>query len=466
MPLLRWAMRRRPLLIAIVAIALIAAAPLARVQPSRPAPCTALTHAVVVNPAAESIRDATVVVCGDTIQTVSLDSHSTPATARILDERGRFLVPGLWDMHVHLDQVDDNAGTALVAAGVTTVRDVGSPFPIIRRWRERTASGQLIAPHIRAAGAMFESPRFVGLVERLAARMPQNEGSALRALMRDRTVVDDAGSIEDDVAALAANGAEFIKVRNVEQPEWMYLFAAAAKHHGLPLAAHVIPGVDLARASAEGVRSFEHYDYRDAFRGTTATDDHTTLADALKRNGTVLVPTLVTRQRFKHPPDEAARILIDRRAMQSAGVSARMLQLWKMKLALADLDPTPDWLERWTAGVAFLRSAHHRGVTILAGTDLGVQFVYPGTSLIDELEMFAHNLEMTPAESLAAATIEPARWFGLEQSVGIIAPERQADIVVLGSDPLARIENLRDVRGVMLGGVYYEASELRRLLNR
>ena len=450
-----------PLRVGITTVVLMVGVALATIGAQRPSACTAFIHATVVNPAAKPLPNATVIVCRDTIDAVADAGVGLPADARVIDARRLFLIPGLWDMHVHLDQIDEAAGPALVAAGVTSVRDAGSSFAVIRRWRERSAAGRLIAPHIKAAGTIFESPRFLTLLDRLARGLSPADRALLDGVTRDRTAVSDESSIDTGVAAVADGGADFIKVRNVERPEWLSRFAAAAKRRGLPLAAHVLPGVDLARASSDGVRSFEHYDYSSSVDAVADTAAGAALADTFTRNRTALVPTLITRESAAHPADEIQRLLQDGRALAS-GVSPRLLDLWRMKLALARLDPTPAAERRWQAGAAFVRMARRRGVTILAGTDLAVPFVYPGKGLIDELQLFVHQLNMSPADALAAATIEPARWFGIDATVGTIEPGRRADLVVLASNPLARIENLRDVRGVMLGGAYYPATELRR----
>src|SRR5262245_25256146 len=136
-----------PLRAGITTVVLMIGVALATIGAQRPSACTAFIHATVVNPSARPLPNATVIVCRDTIDAVADAGVHVPADARVIDARRLFLIPGLWDMHVHLDQLDDAAGPALVAAGVTSVRDAGSSFAVVRRWRERSAAGRLIAPH-------------------------------------------------------------------------------------------------------------------------------------------------------------------------------------------------------------------------------------------------------------------------------------------------------------------------------
>jgi imidazolonepropionase-like amidohydrolase len=223
--------------------------------------CTAFTDATVINPEADAARNVTVVACGERIESLGAAARtSVPGGTRLIDARGAFVIPGLWDMHVHLDQAGEAAGPLLVSYGVTSVRDVGSPFSAVSRWRERLASGALVAPRIHAAGVIFESPRFMQLVDRLGRMLPTAEAAPLADLMRRRIAIADVADIAREIEAARARGAMFVKVRNVQSPELLYAFAASARRAGLPLAAHVIAGVDLAKAAENGVRSFEHYE--------------------------------------------------------------------------------------------------------------------------------------------------------------------------------------------------------------
>jgi imidazolonepropionase-like amidohydrolase len=442
------------------------ATPAVRIAGSSPA-CTAFAHATLINPQSTVARDATVVACGERIESVGDATHVVISKeSQIIDARGAFLIPGLWDMHAHLDQAGDSVGAALLSYGITSVRDVGSPLEKVRQWRNRTASGAMAAPRIKAAGVIFESPRFLELIDWVAARMPRAEADMLRARMRDRKAVSSVEEIERAMASLAADGVDLVKVRNVQSPELLYAFAAAAKRHRLPVAAHVLKGVDLARASADGVRSFEHYDqFFDWTSHPPSVAEQLALAQTFAKNRTAIVPTLVTRTWRRFSADDARRMLDDPRraaAMRSAGISADVLAMWRTNIEVSRLDPPLNWQTAWIASARFFKLAHRNGVDILPGTDLGVPFLYPGASLIEELEIFVDDIGLTPDEALASATVGAAQWFGVDDDLGTIAPGKLADVVLLQSNPLTHIGNLRSVIGVMAGGRYYRRSELQQ----
>jgi imidazolonepropionase-like amidohydrolase len=429
--------------------------------------CTAFTGVTVINPPADVTYRATVIACGERIEFVgAADPARVSHETRIIDARDAFLIPGLWDMHVHLDQAGESAGPRLVSYGVTSVRDVGSPFSALSRSNERLASDALVGPRIYAAGVMFESPRFMDLVDHLGRTLPAAEAKLLTDLMHRRTAVSSIADIEREVEAAKGRGAVFAKVRNVQRPELLYAFATTARRVGLPLAAHVLSGVDLAKASANGVRSFEHYQgYVDVDAAPPLTERSRAAVAAFTRNRTALVPTLVTRESQRLSPDAAMEIVNDASriaAMRSAGVSNDLLALWRMKIDLARMDPPRDWLHAWNVGINFARFAHESGVDILAGTDLGAPFVYPGQSLIEELELLVQEVGLTPGAALQSATVKSARWFDLDGTIGTIAAGELADMVLLRSNPLIDIRNVREVLGVMIRGTYYSRSDLRQ----
>jgi imidazolonepropionase-like amidohydrolase len=393
-----------------------------------------------------------------------------PAGTLVVDAGGKYMIPGLWDMHVHLDCAGEAVGPALLAFGVTSVRDCGSPFAVLDRWRARIAGGFLAGPRIKGAGAIFESPRFLEMTGRIADSLEHSMGRILRKTNESRISVASAGEAEAQVDVLKAKGADFVKVRNAASPEILYALAEAAKRNGLPLAGHVIPGVDLAKASEAGQRSFEHDEgFFDANPAPVGSEAQAALAARLVRNRTVIVPTILNERLRLAKDGEAIAVLNDgtgRLERRRKLISAQLEEFWRIQIALKKYDDSP--AEGWQPSIEkaknFVRAMRKGGVDILPGTDLAVLLVYPGASLIDELGIFVDQIGMSPQEALRSATILPARWFGILGDLGLVAKGMLADLVLLDANPLENINNLRSVWGVVAAGRYYDRAELDRLL--
>ncbi len=148
--------------------------------------CTAFAHVTVVDPSSKEVQpDMTVVVCGERISSVKgTPSARVPKVTRVVDARGKFLIPGLWDFHVHLAQAGEASGPLFLAHGVTSVRDCGSTFAVLRDWREKIAAGTLAGPRIKGPGAVFESPHFLQAVGKVEGVLEPGLAESLRAALQ------------------------------------------------------------------------------------------------------------------------------------------------------------------------------------------------------------------------------------------------------------------------------------------
>jgi len=433
--------------------------------------CTAFTHVTVVDPSSEGQqKDMTVVVCGESIRSVEGPaSRRVPKGTRVVDAREKFLIPGLWDFHVHLTQAGEASGLLFLTHGVTSVRDCGSTFRVLRDWREKVRAGTLPGPRIKGPGAVLESQHFLEVIGKVEGMLDPDLAGTLRAAIEGRIGLANPAEAKSQVDTLKAQGADFIKVRNADSPEILYAIAEAAKHDGLPLAGHVIRGSDLAMASAAGQRSIEHdEDYFGSNPAPGTATQQAKLAALFVENRTALVPTIVT-ERDRLASEAQMQVVLN----DTAGVtdplrrflSPELLSFWRMQEALKKYDSRPEsWESRIQKGKDFVRAMHKAGVAILPGTDLGVPLLYPGASLLDELEIFVDDIGMSPREALESATVLPAQWFGMQHELGTVAPGKLADLVLLDRDPLENIQNLRKVSGVMANGRYYDRAKLKRLL--
>jgi hypothetical protein len=409
-------------------------------------------HATVIDATGAPPRlDVSVVISEGRITGIGKEIQPAPG-ARVIDATGKFLIPGLWDMHVHLDS-QGNALRALAANGITGIREMYSGIPIatLGAWRARPEN-----PRIVAAG-FLDGPLML------------TSGPA----PPDAYAVGTAEQARIAIALLAASGADFLKVYNSLPREAYFAIAQESRRIGIPFAGHVPEAVSPAEASEAGQRSQEHLinillacSTREAElrgqriatmndpaisgqermlqlgfpdpRGLFATYDEAKAAALFKtfvKNATWHTPTLALLQSFLADKARARRMAY----MQD--VPPEQFDMWMARIGAL--------LERYKKLVGDM---HRAGVEFLAGTDSGPNTpVPPGTGLHDELELLVES-GFTPMEALQAATRNPARYFGKIQEMGTLETGKVADLVLLDANPLEDIRNTRKISMVVLRG--------------
>ncbi|HEX4682066.1 MAG TPA: amidohydrolase family protein [Gemmatimonadaceae bacterium] len=422
----------------------------------------AVTHVTAIDVEhARERPDVTVVIDGQRITAVGpARSVRVPAGTRIVDGRGKWLIPGLWDMHVHLAVPTGRALLPLyVANGVTGVRDMGGDLTTIRSWqREIDAGGPLVGPWIIAAGPYLEghdSP-----IAHIEVHTP-----------------DDARRAVDSLAALHV---DFVKVHSALPRETFFAAAREARTRHLALAGHLSRNVTVEEASDSGQRSLEHllgfvnvcapaesllFAGADPLRrivfNSCTSRDQRAVYEHLARNGTWVTPTLTPAWEFavlpKHdvPGDTLSRFLSD------------SLQ----KYMVAIFDPPPNLPPEATILGQRMFAKRHQlvlalydaGVPLLTGTDAPMRNSPPGFGLHEEMLEFVRS-GLTPGAALRAATYEPARYLSALDSLGTIEPGKRADLVLLGANPLRQIENAHRIVAVFTHGRMYDRAALDRML--
>ena len=432
---------------ALIILVLAVTATTAQSPPPRP---IAITGVTVIDPnAGAAVPCMTVVIREGRIASAGADV-AVPRDATVIDGRGQFLMPGLWDMHVHLGFARESAFPAFVANGVTAVRDLGGDLAEIDRWRTEIAAGSRVGPLIVRAG-----PMLIG----------QNP-------LRFQVLIETPAEGRDTVRRLHAAGVEQIKVKSMSRDAY-FAIVAEARALGLPVTGHIPLTVSPEEASDAG-QSVEHVNT--LFDGTfqtarpgiqsmsreialwRATDEARALFQRFVRNGTFVDPTLVPYERL------ANRLVagLPDPDWQYTAASARAEAEKIMGRVRYDAGPQPriddpDLRELQ----AVTRMMHDAGVKLLAGTD--VSFINaPGFSLHDELELLV-AAGLPPAAALRAATSNPAAVFP-KLETGSIAAGRRADLVLLDANPLTDIRNARRIRAVILAGKLLDRPALDRLL--
>jgi hypothetical protein len=466
------------LLLAILATPVSRAA-LGAQRPARGDAPIAITGVTVIDVAdGRRLTRQTVVVRGTRIAAMGRRGVRIPAGARIVDGRGRFLIPGLWDMHVHSAAAAARERPLYLALGVTGVRDMHSP-----------SDG---APGL---GSAAPSPLHEGAVvgPRVVAGGPVLDG--VGSLVPGALLVRNAAEARRVVDSLAAAGADFIELYDFVPRDAFFGAVTQARQRGMAVAGRVPYAVSVAEAAEGGISSVERmrgleYDCSpigDSLRAEMVS----LLADvaAGRAASTVLPPArervLLAAVAARDEPRCARAIEMLRRhngwvvptlgwgsgdGAVVLGDTARMRYVpretraeWARILADEKKGPEPGWSKRSRTERANVPILRRVGVPILAGTGAGEYGLVAGFSLHDELAQLVAT-GLTPLEALRAATVNPARFMRASDSLGTVEAGKLADLVLLDGDPLASIRNTRRIRAVIANGRLYDRKGLNGLL--
>jgi Amidohydrolase family len=448
----------------------------------------ALTQVNIVDTRTGKIdRNATIVIEGNRIRRIAHDTTAIPAGARIVALPNKYVIPGLWDMHVHsiLDERDpDWMYPLMLVNGVTGIRDMGSFVPLVRmlRLRAEIESGKRLGPRILLAGPIVDG---FNTVWAQPSGIPSSD-EAVRA-----------------VRALKEQGADFVKVFPLMGRETYFAIVAEARRLRIPIAGQVPEPVTAAEASDAGQRSIDHLERivlgcsdaesdvvaikkeiierleiqpdaeslaqlvpspeETALTLATVNPDRcSALLARLAQNGTAIVPTLNVTSVYRY----SARRLDDPRLQ---ALPATIRDAWVTMhalMALVEEDATQlatiEYLSR-----RLIVPMAEAGVPILVGTHAAsiTPFIFPGASLHDELAALV-AAGLTPLAALQTATIAPARFANQEANFGSVTVNKLADLVVLDANPLDNIGNTKRIHAVVVNGRLLERAELDGITRR
>lgn len=443
-------------------------------------PAIAFTNVTVIDMAGSAPKTLmTVMIQGNRIVAVGETGRTiVPKNATVIDARGKFLIPGLWDMHVHTHNTDFLS--LYVANGVTGVRDMFHPnLAKIHQWKHQIETGELVGPRIVASGKIVDGPK---------------------PIWPDSIAVGNAAEGRQAVTQLKHDGADFVKVYTGLPRDAYFAIADEAKKQGMPFAGHVPLSISAVEASDAGQKSIEHLtgvllscsrdeaairtelDKAAAESQSTAsmiatlsalnvkavqsydTGKSAALFARFKKNGTWQCPTLTVLRvtaflddpgftndpRLKYMYPYLRAYWNPKNDFRFKGRSAKDIENSK-KLYARDLEVT--------------RAMHNAGVEFLAGTDTPNPYCFPGFGLHDELALLV-EAGFTPMEALQTATINPARYLGRENELGTIEVGKLADLVLLDADPLADIHNTRTINAVVADGRLLNRDALQGILDR
>ena len=419
----------------------------------------AIRHVTVI-PATggPSIPAVTVLIRGDRIAAVGPAVEvQVPAGARVVDGSGKFLLPGLIDMHVHLSKARGSAMGLFVANGVTTVRDMGGDYDELLQWRREVSAGMRIGPRILMAGPILESTANI-------ARMRKDPPSErVEPFDRMRVGIGSPEEARATVARLAGMEIDFIKIRTVHDRETYLALNEAANTHGIPLVGHVPPysATTVLEAGQDGV----DHGFSRAFDKETREERLATWR-RFAAAGVPIVPTLAVGQAILTPLERLRAIVEDDAGKvepRRPYLSRFLILDWREQLLEQSVEGQQRFRKFVDQGVRDIREMHEAGIDLLAGTDTGVINLYPGSSLHDELAIFVKDIGMTPAEAIERATRRSARFLRIGDSVGTVERGKIADLILVDADPLLDITNTRRIAAVIVRGRYYDSGGLEKI---
>ena len=446
----------------------------------------AITHVTVIDVAqGQSLPDSTVIVSERRITQVGPSlSVNIPGNAKMLDGTGKYLIPGLADMHLHLTGAGEPTGSRefflplLVANGVTTVRDMGGKVEYLKKLREEIDSGKRLGPRIFFTGPYLDGD-------------PPGYQPAI--------VVRNASDAHQTVAELKQQGVDFIKVQSRLSREAYFAIARESQTQQIRFVGHVPDTVSALEAADAGQASIEHLTgilvatssreeelrrrqlaagppnesvdaalersrtwQRDVLESLSL-QKSAALLNAFVKNHTAQVPTfpVLVHMGFLTPETDL------RGDPRSKYLSSELRKIWEQgrKGGLEHRTETDFALRREIVqrSLEIVGKMNAAGIAIMAGTDAAAPNVFPGFSLHEDLE-FLVKAGLTPLQALQAATRNPARFLA-RANQGTIAAGQCADLVLLDANPLQDIRNTQQVRAVVLNGQLLERRDLDALLD-
>ena len=444
-----------------------------------------ITHINTIDAKGGLSSDMTVIVQDERIIKIGKSSDiKLDATNTILDGKGKYLIPGLWDAHVHFAYIEELAPSMFdlfLGYGITSVRDTGGKLDFVKKWKDRALANPTDAPRVKIAGPLLDG-------------MPNvYDGSSPS---RPQLSVG-AGSVEEAIQIvenLEKQKVDLIKAYEMLTPEQFVAVTKLAKEKGLKVTGHVPLSMDVISASNAGLNSMEHLrnlefstaananellENRKKMLATGANDQGGVLRSRIhasqrtsavnnqdETNTQKVINVLAKNQTWQIPTMALMANSIKRHTSRSDWKASfkylpeAVEKKWMdgtNTLSSSEIKESDQQYVGWAMGI--IKKINNAEIGIMAGTDCPIFFLTPGLSLHEELALLV-EAGLTPLEAIEAATLKPAEYFSMEKELGLIQEGYLADLVLLTANPLVNIRNTTQIDAVIRAGKYYSREKL------
>jgi imidazolonepropionase-like amidohydrolase len=445
----------------------------------------------IIHPEDGLIKDQTVIIHGDKIMKVAPSKalQLSPKN-KIIDGTGKYLMPGLWDAHVHFAYMEDLAPSMFdlfLGYGITSVRDTGGKIDFVKMWKDKALANPNDAPRVMIAGPLLD-----GTPNVYDGSTPQHPPLSVGL----QTVEAAAKKVNE----LDSLGVDLLKAYEMLSPEQFAIIIKMAKEKGLKVTGHVPLSMDVISASNAGLNSMEHMRNlelscasnseellqqrlkllqaeKDSPGSTLRSKIHELQRETAVKNydpykADEILAVLAKNQTWQIPTLALATFYTNRHFENSewqesiAYLPVGTEEKWKKNAAsIANMPVTPfqiqysDWL------IGMVRKIHESKIEIMAGTDCPIALLTPGLSLHEELAMLV-EAGLPSLEALKTATVNPAKYFNLEHELGLVQEGMWADLVLLDANPIDDIANTKSINAVIKNGKYFDKRQLSAILKR
>lgn len=443
----------------------------------------------IINPKIGLIEHQTIIIKkGKILQVLPADQINLSSKNTLIDGTGKFLMPGLWDAHVHFAYIEEMAPSMFdlfLAFGITSVRDTGGEINFTSAWKKKSLQNPTSSPRVMIAGPLLDGmPNVYDGSDH--EHPPLSVGLA--------TVSD----VRNKVNELDSIGVDLLKAYEMLTPGQFKEIIRLAKEKGLNVTGHVPLSMDVISASNSGLNSMEHM--RNLELSCAANSDELLaqrqeilamgkkdiggvlrskihalqrplaianyapkraqeVLDVLAKNDTWQIPTLALATGYTERPFASPEWQETFKYLPEA-----IERSWKKEIdQLLATIPTPfnETYTQWFTNM--VGQVHRAGIEIMAGTDCPIDYLTPGRSLHEELELLV-KAGLSPLEALQTATTNPAKYFHLENELGAVKETMWADLVILDANPLINIKNTQKIDAVIKQGHYMGRSDLDEML--